>query len=574
MAVILAKAGIQCFQYVLSRKLSGQVKPEDDKYLLYTQTLIRITASYLFFQIDMNMYNKTMQNYYQFMIPRLNGAEIRKKFGYYRSLVKKGVAGFIVFGGELKTLKKHLEDLQNESNNRPANSRCSSNGAANSRLDKAAELPLIIASDLERGLGQQVKGGTLFPPAMALASAFKKGARGKGQGSEIKLLRDSFRAIAEEAKYAGINTIFAPVLDINTNPGNPIISVRAFGEDTETVSFFGCEMIRAFQGCGIAACGKHFPGHGDTEVDSHIKLPVIDKSLNRLKKYELKPFEKAIKENVQMIMLGHLSVPALDNTGIPVSFSKKAVRFLREAMKYKGLVITDAMNMGGIGTFSEEKAAFMALEAGVDILLHPTDPEKIVSYLEAKNIVCNAEHLMRFRKEIDRMPAGKMPDFERHHKLSDLLTEKAIRLTGDFRIREDLFLIILNDDEQSKGTAFARSLKECFPSLKMRIIRKTADIQKIKIPETSFVVAAVFSETKAWKGGDSNWLYRQMAYIKNRADLFVSFGSPYLYDNVKGKQNDVNSRRSSNGAAKIFAYWDSESAQRAVAKAIGKRWSR
>jgi beta-glucosidase-like glycosyl hydrolase len=482
-----------------------------------------------------NMYNIAMQNYYQFIIPRLNGGEVRKKFSYYRSLVKKGVAGFIVFGGELKTLKKHLEDLQNES-----------------------ELPLVIASDLERGLGQQVKGGTLFPPAMAFATAVKKNQDSKIKIQDVRLLRASFRAIAEEARYAGINTIFGPVLDINTNPRNPIISVRAFGEDPETVSFFGCEMIRKFQACGIAACGKHFPGHGDTEVDSHIKLPFVDKTLKRLKKYELKPFERAIEENVKMIMLGHLNVPALDNSGIPVSISKKAVKFLREKMKFNGILITDAMNMGGIGTYSEEKAALMSLEAGIDILLHPTDPEKIVSFLKTKKVLCNAERLTRFRNGIDRTPARKMPDIGRNHIFSDLLTEKAVRLTGDFQIREDTLLLVLNDDEQRKGLALSRALKKNIPTLKIRIICKGADIQKIKIPASSFVIAAVFSETKAWKGGVSNWLSRQLAYLKSRTNLFVSFGSPYLFD-----------ERSK--TPKIFAYWDSETAQRAVARMIGER---
>ena len=264
-----------------------------------------------------------MQNYYQFIIPRLNGAEIRKKFASYRTLVKKGVAGFIVFGGELKTLRKYLTELQRES-----------------------ELPLIISSDLERGLGQQVRGGTLFPPAMALASAVKSNQQSAFSSKDLRLLRDSFRAVAAEAKYAGINTIFAPVLDVNTNPLNPIISVRAFGEDPETVSFLGCEMIREIQGRGLAACGKHFPGHGDTAVDSHLRLPVVSKDLRRLRTDALPPFQRAVKEQVKMIMLGHLKVPALDRSGTPVSLSKKAVGFLREKMKFSGIVITDAMNMG------------------------------------------------------------------------------------------------------------------------------------------------------------------------------------------------------------------------------------
>ncbi|PKL52318.1 MAG: hypothetical protein CVV37_01995 [Nitrospira bacterium HGW-Nitrospira-1] len=497
----------------------------------------RIFISYSFLN-EATGDNRVMQNYYQFIIPRLNGSEIRKKFGCYRALVRKGIAGFIVFGGELKTLRKYLTDLQRES-----------------------ELPLIIASDLEQGLGQQVKGGTLFPPAMALASAVKGIQNSKFKIQNLRLLRASFKAIAAEAKYTGINTIFAPVLDVNTNPRNPIISVRAFGEDPETVSFFGCEMIREFQACGVAACGKHFPGHGDTEVDSHIRLPVVDKGLRSLKKSELRPFQRAIEAEVKMIMLGHLSVPALDSTGIPVSFSKKAVRFLREKMKYNGLLITDAMNMGGIGVFSEEQAAFMSLDAGVDIVLHPTDPEKVVSYLEAKNIAFDAERLKQFRTELGSGRAGTTPRFELHRKLSDLLTEKAVRLTTDFRITGDLFLLILNDDEQRKGLALVRALKEKIPSLKARILRQGADIRKVKIPDASFVIAAVFSETRAWKGGAGSRLHKQIANVQDRADLFVSFGSPYIFRNDKKRLK----------TAKIFAYWDSESAQRAAAKIIGEK---
>ncbi|MDH4233047.1 MAG: hypothetical protein OEW04_13605 [Nitrospirota bacterium] len=479
-----------------------------------------------------------MQNYYRFIVPRLNGAEIRKKFSYYRSLVEKGVAGFIVFGGELKTLRRYLALLREES-----------------------ELPLIIASDLERGLGQQVKGGTLFPAAMAMASAAKgSAALFPLRERELKLFRNACRAVADEAYYAGINTVFAPVLDINTNPKNPIISVRAFGEDPETVSLFGCEMIRTFQSRGIAACGKHFPGHGDTGVDSHIRLPVVGKSLSSLKKCELRPFRRAIEENVKMIMLGHLSVPALDGSGIPVSLSEKAVRFLRKTMKYDGIVVTDAMNMGGIGMFSEERAAFMSLDAGVDILLHPTDPEKIVSYLEERGAAFDEERLRRFRGELGR-GSGIAPNFEAHRKLSDTLTEKAMRLTGDFRIRKELFLIILNDDEQRKGIALARSLRQNVSALKTRIIMKGADIRKIKIPDSSFVMCAVFSETKAWKGGASNWLHEQIAYVKGRANLFVSFGSPYLFGPAGMEP----------GAVILYAYGDSDSAQKAAAKIIEKK---
>ncbi|HEX8948649.1 MAG TPA: glycoside hydrolase family 3 N-terminal domain-containing protein, partial [Dissulfurispiraceae bacterium] len=171
-------------------------------------------------------------NPYRRLIPRLNGAEVEERFDSYLTLVKKGIGGFILFGGDLETVRAGIRELQH-----------------------ASQHPLIIASDLEQGLGQQVRGGTLFPPAMAIAAAVKA-----AEPADSSLPERVYRAFALEAAYAGINVIFAPVLDINTNPRNPIIATRAFGEDRETVSFLGCEMIKAFQRSGIIACGKHFPG--------------------------------------------------------------------------------------------------------------------------------------------------------------------------------------------------------------------------------------------------------------------------------------------------------------------------
>lgn len=500
------------------------------------------------------MYNILMQNYYHFIIPRLDGREIEKDFRYYLSLVKKGVAGFIVFGGELEQIREDIKRLQDE-----------------------AELPLIIASDLEQGLGQQINGGTIFPPAMAMASAIKKNSKFKIQSSKLRLLKDAFKAFALEARYAGINTILAPVLDINTNPKNPIISVRAFGEESEAVSFFGCEMIKAIQSYGIATCGKHFPGHGDTEVDSHIKLPIINKDLSNLRKHELQPFKKAVEAEVKMIMLGHLNVPAIDSSGIPVSISEKAIRFLREEMKYKGILITDALNMGGIGKYSEEKAAFMALRAGVNIILHPTDPEKIVSYLKRKNIVFDADCLRRFRRGFSDISKEDPPDFGRHRRLSQELTERAIKISGRFQIKEKPFVVILNDDDpppsslprgegarervkSEKGSVFIERLKRDLPGLRLQILKRDSRTHKLILPEGTFIIVAIFSETKAWKGGTGRWLYNKISSLEDKADLFVSFGSPYLLDDIK------------KNIAKIFAYWDSESAQKAAAKIItGKK---
>ncbi len=503
-------------------------------------------------------------NFYKFIIARLNGRDIEKEFNYYLGLVKKGIAGFIVFGGELNTVRRGISELQKE-----------------------ADACLIIASDLEQGLGQQLEGGTIFPPAMAVASAIKKmqDARCRMQDArirtqELKILRSVFRAVVIEARYAGINTIFAPVLDINTNPKNPIISTRAFGEDPESVSFFGCEMIKTFQSHGITACGKHFPGHGDTETDSHIKLPKIKKDLKSLSKTELVPFRNAVKAGVKMIMMGHLNVPALDPSGIPVSLSQKAVSYLRSKLGFKGIVITDALNMGGIGRYSEEEASLMALNAGVEILLHPTDPEKVVSFLSTplapliKGGISGGRCLRIFRDGLIRFPSKALPDFESHRKLSEELTKKAIKVSGEIKIKGKPYLVVLSDEENPPlpplramaftkggmggflGNVLAEKLKGKFPDLKLQIIKHDSEIQKVIFPYNSFAIVAVFSGIRAWKGGPSPWLLKCITELKKRAEIFVSFGSPYLLDRV------------GNDTARIYAYWDSEAAQKAAAEII------
>ncbi len=474
-----------------------------------------------------------MQNYYQFLMPRLNGEEVGRNFYHYHSLVKKGVAGFIVFGGRLAEVREHINLLQKE-----------------------AELPLVIASDLERGLGQQIKGGTSFPPAMALAQAARK-KRGLGAAYDLSPFRKACAAVAEEAAYAGINTIFAPVLDINTNPKNPIIATRAFGEDAGTVSLLGCEMIKTLQEHGIAACGKHFPGHGDTEADSHISLPVIRRGLSELKKIELTPFREAIAAGVKMIMLGHLSVPSLDSSGIPVTLSGKAVAFLRKKMGYNGIVITDAMNMGGIGRYPEEKAALMALEAGADVILHPSDADKVASYLRTRKTRFEAARLKEFRRGLSCAPGRKRPDFRNNNVLSESLTEKALTLSGGFRPEGRPCLVILNDEDDERGALFANRLKKGLRSLKIISVNRSSGEELLTLPEGAQIITAIFSETRGWKGGAGNWLYKALSGLAGRVDLYISFGSPYLLDRVEG--------------AKLFAYWDSAAAQKAVAGLLIKK---
>ena len=486
--------------------------------------------------------SQPVQNYYQYIIPRLNGDDIKKGFSGHLSLVKKGIAGFIVFGGRLREVRKHIRQLQ-----------------------ESSDLPLILASDLERGLGQQLKGGTLFPPAMALARATARDGR-KTDGPQIsksglKLLRQSFQALAEEARYAGINTILAPVLDINTNPDNPIIGVRSFGEDSGTVSRFGEEMVRTLQKHGIAACGKHFPGHGDTAVDSHIRLPSIQRSLASLNRTELQPFRRAVAAGVAMIMLGHLDVPALDSSGIPVSLSGKAVSYIRKSLHYNGLLITDAMNMGGLSGFSEEEASLMALRAGVDIILHPLNADRVAAYLRKKAYNADNLRLAEFRRGLSRFPDESVPRFEDNAHLSAALTSMTLALPKNFRVGSDPLFVILSDEKQRQGTQFVKTLRRALPVLSCITLnqqqQRKNNLRRVAAQATSgrTVITAVFSETRAWKGQTGGWMQESIAALTPLTGLFVSFGNPYLIRNIPAER-------------KLLAYWNAETAQQAAAEAI------
>ena len=235
------------------------------------------------------------------------------------------------------------------------------------RLQALSGLPLLIASDLERGAGNQVAGATLFPPLMAIGAA----------GSET-LAYEMGKITAFEGRSMGIHMTYAPVVDVNVNPDNPIINTRSAGEDPEEVGRLAAAFIRGCQENGMMATAKHFPGHGDTAQDSHTLLPSIDAGRERLDAVELYPFRKAIEAGVSAVMIAHLQVPSLDPTpGLPSSLSAPIITgLLREDMGFRGLVVTDALEMGGVtGSFTAEQAAVRCVQAGVDILLLPVDLE-------------------------------------------------------------------------------------------------------------------------------------------------------------------------------------------------------
>lgn len=242
-------------------------------------------------------------------------------------------------------------------------------------FQKLAKVPLLMASDFERGAANRVTAATLFPPFMALGAT----------GSE-DLAYAMGRSTALEGRAMGIHQTYAPVVDVNVNPDNPIINTRSIGEDPALVARLADAFIRGVQDNGMIATAKHFPGHGDTSQDSHSLLPTITADLDRLKRVELFPFQAAIDAGVKSVMTAHLAVPALDPTpGLPATLSETIMTgLLRRQMGFRGLIVTDALEMGGVtAAFSTEEAALRAVLAGVDQLLLPPEPAKVIAYLAA-----------------------------------------------------------------------------------------------------------------------------------------------------------------------------------------------
>jgi beta-glucosidase-like glycosyl hydrolase len=243
------------------------------------------------------------------------------------------------------------------------------------RLQEASRIPLLVASDIERGVGQQVKGCTLFPHAMAFE----------------KLPRDAMLAVAEfaeasarEARDVGIHISFSPVADVNTNPENPIIATRAFSENAYRAADLAAAYVSAAEAAGLRTTAKHFPGHGDTQQDSHDSLPSVPRSLEQLEVCELVPFRSAIDAGCSLVMTAHVAFPEIDPSGVPATLSPRLLNeLLRKKLGFRGVICSDSLLMAGVRDqfASEEEMALAVLNAGVDLLLDVNDPSRIVDFL-------------------------------------------------------------------------------------------------------------------------------------------------------------------------------------------------
>jgi beta-N-acetylhexosaminidase len=223
----------------------------------------------------------------------------------------------------------------------------------------ASELPLWVSTDQEGGRVARLKSPfTVWPPMLTL-----------GRSGDEHLAERFARALAAELRAVGISLDFTPVLDILTNRSNPVIGDRALAEQADDVARLGVAIIRTLQSEGIAACGKHFPGHGDTSTDSHHELPVVDHPPDRIERVELVPFRAAVAAGVASIMTAHILIPALDDER-PATLSPRVIRMIKEDLHFPGLVLTDDLEMKAIsGKYGLAQAAISAIAAGCDVAL-------------------------------------------------------------------------------------------------------------------------------------------------------------------------------------------------------------
>jgi beta-N-acetylhexosaminidase len=243
-------------------------------------------------------------------------------------------------------------------------------------LQDLSELPLLVSADLETGVGFRARGAYFLPNAIDLGGATSfPWQMALGAVRDTALAYDMAKVTALEARALGIHVAFGPVLDVNNNPANPVIGARSYSEDPVLTAKLGAAFVRGLQDHGVLATGKHFPGHGDTETNSHLALAMVDAPRSRLDSVELVPFREAVRAGVGAIMTFHGFLPALDSSGVPATLSPLVMSdLLRRDMRFDGLLITDAMDMAGvIDRFGLVEAAKRAIAAGNDILLMPAD---------------------------------------------------------------------------------------------------------------------------------------------------------------------------------------------------------
>lgn len=422
------------------------------------------------------------------------------------------------------------------------------------RLQRRSNLPLLIAADLESGASFRLTGATPFPPNMGVAAA----------GSE----QDAYevgRITALEGRAVGIHLAFAPVADVNNNPANPIINTRSYGEDPYLVGRLVAANIRGLQENGMLATAKHFPGHGDTETDSHLSVPVISAPWPRLDALELVPFRSAIEAGASFVMSAHLAMPAISSDpGRPATLDAQVLTgILRDSLHFGGVVVTDALDMGGIiNTYGPGEAAVLAFLAGADLLLQPVESRQAIDAL-TEAVESGRVTFDRLDRSVRRLLMLKLrlglfarrtvaldsvPEVLGGARFLDTardIAQRSVTLAMDsgavvdsLRARPRAIALITFGEENagSIGNVFLKQLRNA--GHRATVFRlwpasgpASLDSARTLIRQNPYAVFAVSVKVNAWKGkvelpGPVAKLIDETS--RRRRAVLVAFGSPYI----------------------------------------------
>jgi beta-N-acetylhexosaminidase len=427
-------------------------------------------------------------------------------------------------------------------------------------LQRRAKVPLLIGADFESGTGMRLDEGTSFPSAMAV-----------GATNDPKLAYTIGKVIALESRAAGVHWIFAPDADVNNNPDNPIINIRSFGENPKSVGEFVAQEIRGIEENGGLATAKHFPGHGDVNVDSHLELPTVPGDRKELEATELVPFRAAIGANVGSVMPGHLAVPALEpDASVPATTSRNILTgLLRDELKYKGLVVTDAMDMGGVTSrYPPGEAAVRAVEAGADVLLMPPVPDAAMAGLERavrsgriteKRVDESVRRILQAKSRLG-LDRNRLADIEhvdekfgrpefaaQAQNIADrgvtLLRDTAHLLPLDATKPLRVLLVSLSADaDPYPGETIEPEVRWRVDSLRaLRADLQFANVSTLKLPPADsydVAVAALFVRVADRKGNvgfpDEQRAFVNQIIAAGKPTAVIGFGSPYLIEGFPG----------------------------------------
>jgi len=426
------------------------------------------------------------------------------------------------------------------------------------KMQRLAAVPLMVAGDFERGASMRLEGTTVFPHAMAFGAA-----------GDPSLTRYEGEVTAREARAIGVEWIYYPVADVNNNPDNPIINIRSFGEDPAGVAAqvkAFIEGVHADKRNFALATAKHFPGHGDTAVDTHMNLASIPGDREHLERVELVPFRAAIQAGVDAVMTAHIAVPALSPPDLPATLSPAILTgLLRNDLGFKGIIATDALEMGGIAQgFSTGEACVRALEAGADTLLMPTDPEAAIRAVLAAEqsgrltrprvrdsvarILAAKEKVGLDRKRfVDVEAMGDVLDSEEANDKAQEVADRAVTLVRNnsnlvplANPENTCFVVMPEGRYSTEGQVFAQQLRKRRAKASITVLdgsipREQIDQALAGLSGCQNFAVAAFASVSASRGsvGLGGDLPHAMEVIEasGKPVAMVALGSPYLLRN-------------------------------------------